>query len=58
MTAESPYITTSELARRRGVDPSMVRRWVRDGLIKPALTTEGGHYRFFEKDFPVVEPHD
>lgn len=58
MDNASPLITTSDVAKRRGVTSQTVRRWVDEGLIEPAITTEGGHYRFFEKDFPVAEPHD
>lgn len=56
MTEGITVITTSEVARRRGVDSSTVRKWVAEGIIKPASTTEGGHYRFLATDFPLTHP--
>lgn len=47
--AEVVLLTTTEVAKRLGVDPSVVRRWVSSGKITPAVTTPGGHYRFEEK---------
>ncbi|WP_219416118.1 MerR family DNA-binding transcriptional regulator [Pseudonocardia nigra] len=39
-------ITSGEVARRLGVTPRAVSRWVARGLIRPAVTTPGGRYRF------------
>ena len=41
----TPLIRTGEAARRLGVDPSTLRRWATDGLIK-AVRTPSGEYRF------------
>ena len=38
--------TTSQVAARAHVDPSTVRVWVSKGLLKPTVTTPGGHHRF------------
>jgi excisionase family DNA binding protein len=38
--------TSGEVARRLGVTPRAVSRWVARGLISPAVTTPGGRYRF------------
>jgi excisionase family DNA binding protein len=39
-------ITTRELAQALRVSESAIRGWVRDGKIKPELTTPGGQHRF------------
>lgn len=41
-------ITTTQVAKRYGVDNSTVRKWVAEGRIAPAVKTPGGHYRFDE----------
>lgn len=46
MPPEVTLYTTTEIASRYGVDGSTVRRWVSDGVLKPAVKTPGGHYRF------------
>jgi DNA-binding transcriptional MerR regulator len=43
---EEPLITSGEVGRRLGVTPRAVGSWVRKGLIKPAVVTPGGRYRF------------
>ena len=45
---ELVLLTTSEVAKRFRVNTSVVRRWVADGKLKPAIKTPGGHYRFDE----------
>jgi excisionase family DNA binding protein len=47
---EVVLLTTSEVAERFRVDSSAVRRWVSKELLKPTITTPGGHYRFSEAD--------
>ncbi len=46
--------TTSAVAEHYGVHPATVRKWVADGVLKPAITTPGGHYRF--ADPSPIEP--
>jgi excisionase family DNA binding protein len=43
---DEELITSGEVARRLGVTPRAVSRWVARGLIRPAVTTPGGRYRF------------
>ncbi|MGH8965106.1 MAG: MerR family DNA-binding transcriptional regulator [Actinomycetes bacterium] len=43
---DEELITSGEVARRLGVTTRAVGRWVARGLIKPAVTTPGGRYRF------------
>lgn len=50
MSETVTLLTTSETARRAAVDTSTVRRWVEKGLLHPAVTTPGGHYRFDPAD--------
>lgn len=50
MSETVTLLTTSETARRAAVDTSTVRRWVEKGLLLPAVTTPGGHYRFDPSD--------
>lgn len=54
MSIETANITTADVARRYGVLPSTVRRWVERGSLKPTLQTPGGHYRFSEKDLQAL----
>jgi excisionase family DNA binding protein len=43
---EEELITSGDVARRLGVTPRAVGRWVARGMITPAVTTPGGRYRF------------
>jgi excisionase family DNA binding protein len=43
---DDPLIPTGEVARRLGVTPQAVGRWVARGILSPAVTTPGGRYRF------------
>ena len=44
-SADSEYLSRSQVARLFGVSVSSVTRWARTGLIR-AVRTPGGHYRF------------
>ena len=39
-------LSTGEAAKRIGVSPRTLSRWVTEGLIEPTLVTPGGHFRF------------
>jgi len=41
---EKRFLTSTELARMLGVDPTTIRHWIRTGKIR-ALKTLGGHFR-------------
>lgn len=45
----SKLIGTGELARRLGLSPRTIARYVAAGLITPDLVTAGGHYRWDEQ---------
>lgn len=51
---ELAHMTTSQVARKFGVLPSTVRKWVIDGKIRAAVTTPGGHYRFDSADINAL----
>ncbi len=48
METQPVHITTREVADRFGVNIATVRRWVNAGIVKPDITTPGGHHRFTE----------
>jgi DNA-binding transcriptional MerR regulator len=39
-------LTTPELARALSLSTKSIQRYLRDGKIKPAYTTPGGHHRW------------
>jgi excisionase family DNA binding protein len=45
MTGER-LVSTGEAARSLGISARTLARWAQEGLVTPALTTAGGHYRF------------
>ncbi|MFC2757120.1 helix-turn-helix domain-containing protein [Propionibacterium acidifaciens] len=49
-------MTTREVSRAFGVDPSTVRRWIMQGKLAPALVTPGGQYRFRKADLQIPSP--
>lgn len=55
MPSELTYMTTSDVARHFGVNPSAVRRWVLAGKLHPTITTPGGHHRFTDEDIAAMK---
>lgn len=45
------YVTTGAAARALGISTATLTRWVASGLVEPAETTAGGHYRW---DLPLL----
>lgn len=45
MTDTIEYLTTSQAARRAGVDTSTIRRWADAGELESSRTGPGGHRR-------------
>ncbi|MDQ4033144.1 MAG: helix-turn-helix domain-containing protein [Actinomycetota bacterium] len=43
---DEPLLTSGQVAKRLGVTPRAVARWVARGQIKPTFTLPGGRYRF------------
>ncbi|WP_346072228.1 MerR family transcriptional regulator [Saccharopolyspora thermophila] len=46
MPDSARLVTSSEVARELGVARQTVARWVREGVITPAVVTAGGQGRF------------
>jgi len=46
VATDEAFITTGEVARRLGVTPGAVDKWVQKGLLTPTVTTPGGRYRW------------
>lgn len=40
------YLTNGAAAKAVDVPPSSLRRWARQGLLKPTFKTPGGHYKW------------
>lgn len=45
---------TAELAERLGVSATSIRLWIKQGLIKPTITTAGGFARFSEENYERI----
>ena len=45
-TTPEELLTSGEVARRLGVAPRAVGRWVARGMLTPTITTPGRRYRF------------
>lgn len=44
------YLTTGEVARKLGISPRTLARYVREGLLEPSLTLPTGHHRWLWED--------
>lgn len=56
MNTPNELLTTTEVAARFRVNSSQVRRWVKAGLLRPAIITPGKHYRFTEESLRAFTP--
>ena len=50
----SEYLSTGQVARMLGVDPSTVTRWDESGKLRPALTLPSGHRRYRRSDIEAL----
>ncbi|MFB9568617.1 MerR family DNA-binding transcriptional regulator [Saccharopolyspora hordei] len=51
MADETPgCLTTGQVAKRLGISPRTLARYVREGLLKPSLTLPTGHHRWLWDD--------
>ena len=48
--SNSTLLTPAEVAAMVNVDPKTVARWAKDGKLKTACITPGGHRRYLEAD--------
>ena len=46
--ALTPHVPVSAAARRFGVDPRTIRRWIDDGVVVGDIPTGSGHVRMVE----------
>ncbi|TNC24336.1 helix-turn-helix domain-containing protein [Amycolatopsis alkalitolerans] len=46
----SDLVPTADAAKAIGVDRRTLQRWVKEGRVKPTLTTAGGHHRWDVED--------
>lgn len=51
-------LTTNEFAALVGVTPSTVRRWDKEGRLKPATVTAGNHRRYTQRQVLEVKTSD
>jgi excisionase family DNA binding protein len=45
-TDDEPLLSSTDLAKRLGINTRTVSRWVQEGKLTPAYTTPGGKYRW------------
>lgn len=43
-------LTSGQVAKRLGINPSTLARYVREGKLKPSLTLPSGHHRWTWED--------
>lgn len=43
-------LTSGQVAKRLGINPSTLARYVREGKLKPAVTLPSGHHRWTWED--------
>lgn len=46
INSPEPLIPTAEVARRLGVTPRAISKWVAAGTLTPTLRTPGGRFRW------------
>ena len=46
MSGPDALLTTAEAARHLGISRRTLSRWAAEGLLKPAMITPGGRYRW------------
>ena len=49
-TDDEPLLSSTDLAKRLGINTRTVSRWVQEGKLTPAYTTPGGQHRFHWED--------
>lgn len=58
MTSDQTYLSTAEVAElfhtEFGISETSVRRWVRKGQLKPAITLPSGRMRFRREDVEAI----
>jgi len=47
---DEPFLSTGDVARRLGVTPGAVDKWVQKGQLVPTVITPGGRYRWLWSD--------
>lgn len=54
------YVTTGTAAKAVGVSLTTLQRWAHAGVVKPALRTAGGHFRWDLDDLrrQLAERHE
>ena len=59
MTAPEPHrevVDVGSVARMMGVDPKTVTKWDKNGKLKAAFRTPGGHRRYYLDDVEKLLP--